>query len=85
MSLVLDRATEDRIQRQLDRGPYAAPAELINRALDLLESENDLLARREEIAAKLQRCFDQSERGETYSPEEARAILTERRATRAAR
>ncbi|HZL50399.1 MAG TPA: hypothetical protein VFC37_05555 [Terracidiphilus sp.] len=86
MSLVLDPATEDRIQRQLERGPYTAPAELINRALDLLETQDDwLLRNKEAINAGLDRTFAQAARGEGYSPEESRALLEQHRTNRAAK
>lgn len=38
MSLVLDAATEARIHNELATGRYAAPADLLNQALDLLEA-----------------------------------------------
>ena len=83
MSLVLDPATEARIQQEFATGRYAAPADLLNQALDLLEAERrDLAARRAAIVARLDESYAQSERGEGYSPEEARAILAERRAAR---
>jgi len=86
MSLALDPATEQRIQRQLERGTYSAPTEVVNRALDLLEAEEqDLATRRAELAARLQHGFDQATRGELYSPDEARAVLAERRAARMAK
>jgi len=84
MSLVLDAATEDRIQRQLERGPYLAPAELINRALDLLEADDWLFQNRDAINADLDESSAQAARGEGYSPEEAMALLAARRAARAA-
>jgi len=84
MSLVLDPATEDRIQRQLDRGPYAEPAELLNRALDLLEADDWLVRNSEAINADLEESSAQAARGEGYSPEEAMALLAARRAARAA-
>jgi Arc/MetJ-type ribon-helix-helix transcriptional regulator len=83
MSLTLDPATEQRIQRQLDRGAYTAPTDVINHALDLLEAEDDwLLHNRDAINASLDESFAAKERGESYSPEEAEAILAERRAAR---
>jgi Arc/MetJ-type ribon-helix-helix transcriptional regulator len=86
MTLILDPATEQRLQRQLARGPYTEPSELLAHALDLLEAEEqDLAARRAELAARLQRGFDQATRSELYSPDEARAILAERRAARMAK
>jgi Arc/MetJ-type ribon-helix-helix transcriptional regulator len=86
MSLVLSPATEARIQAELATGRYAAPDELLNRALDSLKDEDeDLSANRSALAEKLQRGYDQATRGELYSPEQARAILAERRAARIAR
>ena len=84
MSLVLDPATEDRIQRQLERGSYTAPAELINRALDLLAADDCLLQNRDAINADLEESSAQAARGEGYSPEEAMSLLAARRAARAA-
>jgi len=83
MSLVLDPALEERIQRQLDRGPFREPAELLSHALDLVEAEDDWLFRnREVINVALEQSFAAKERGESYSPEEAEAMLSERRAAR---
>ncbi len=83
MSLALDPATEQRIQREIARGPYREPAELINRALDLLESqENWLLRNKDAINERLEESMAQAERGEVYSPEEARALLARDRQSR---
>jgi Arc/MetJ-type ribon-helix-helix transcriptional regulator len=84
MSLVLDPVTEERIQRQLDRGAFREPAELLSHALDLVEAEDDWLFRnREAINVALDQSFAAKERGESYSPEESKAMLSERRASRA--
>jgi Arc/MetJ-type ribon-helix-helix transcriptional regulator len=80
MSLVLSPATEARIQTELATGRYAAPDELLNRALDSLQA--DLAEHRSTLADKLQRGYDQATRGELYSPDQARAILAKRRAAR---
>jgi Arc/MetJ-type ribon-helix-helix transcriptional regulator len=90
MSLALDPATEQRIQRELARGPYRGPAELINRALDLLESqtesqENWLLRNKDAINERLEESMAQAERGEVYTPEEIRALLSQDRQSRANR
>jgi hypothetical protein len=39
MAITLDAATEERIQRQFDRGAFAGPIELLAHALDLIEEE----------------------------------------------
>ncbi len=89
MSLVLSPATEARIQAELATGRYAAPDELLNRALDLLEAETEpddwLSANKDAVRAMLDESLAAEARGESYSMEEAEAILASRRAERAAR
>jgi len=85
MTLTLDPATEQRLQRELARGVYDDPAELIAHALELVEAEEDwLLRNKEAINADLDESFAAKERGEGYSLEETSAILAERRAARQA-
>ena len=88
MAITLDAAIEQRIQRQLDRGAYREPSELLAHALDLVEAEavqEDWLFRNKEaINADLDRTFDQASRGEGHSPEESRALLARHRASRVA-
>jgi predicted transcriptional regulator len=80
MPITLDPATEARIQRELARGIYATPDELITRAIDSIAADEDwLLRNREAINERLDESFAAAERGETYSPEEAQAILGKRR------
>jgi hypothetical protein len=96
MTLTLDPALEQRLQQELARRDIDSPADLIAHALDLLEAEptaeatnqamNDWLHRNKAaINAGLVESFAAKERGASYSPEEARAILAERRAARANR
>ncbi len=74
---------EARIQAELASGRYEAADELLNRALDSLQAEdatthcmNDwLLRNKDAIRAGLEESFAAKERGESYSPEEAEAIL----------
>jgi Arc/MetJ-type ribon-helix-helix transcriptional regulator len=83
MSLTLDPATEERVHRELARGSYREPAEVISRALDLLEADRqDLDTRRSALLTRIEESFAQADRGDTYSPEEARAELIARRAAR---
>jgi Arc/MetJ-type ribon-helix-helix transcriptional regulator len=80
MSLALDPATEQRIQREIARGAYCEPAELINRALDLLESQENWLARNKDaIHQRLAESMAQAERGELHSPDEVRSLLAQDR------
>ena len=78
-SLALDPATGAGIQRELERGRFREPADLIAHALDLLEAEEAaedwLLRNREAINQRLDESFAQSEHGESSSPQVARTIL----------
>jgi Arc/MetJ-type ribon-helix-helix transcriptional regulator len=83
MSLVLDPATEQRIQRELARGVYSEPTEVIAHALDLLEAERkDLATRRAEIIAELENSIAQADRGEGYDEAQLRVRMAARRAAR---
>jgi Arc/MetJ-type ribon-helix-helix transcriptional regulator len=96
MSLVLDPATEARIQQALSTGPFREPAELLAHALDLVEAERAslepadtemedwLLRNKDAISADLDETFAQAARGEGYSLEESKALLAESRARRLA-
>jgi predicted transcriptional regulator len=78
MAITLDDDLEQRIQRQLDRGAFREPAELLAHALDLVEAEID--ARRTAWVARLEESCAQADRGEGYTEEELRARMAERRA-----
>ena len=81
MTLTLDAATEQRIQREIELGHYRDPAEVIARALDLLDAEEEWLLRNQEaLNQRLDESMAQVQRGELYTGEEARQILAERRA-----
>jgi len=85
MTLRLTPPTEQRIKRQAELGPFHEPDEVVNRTLDLLESQESWIARnRDAIRERLEHSWAQAERGELYTPEEALRILDERRAARAA-
>ncbi len=85
MSLILDPATEQHLQQELATGRYRDLDDLIAQGLKLVQAEReDSSAAQSALAQKLQRGYDQASRGELYSPEEARAILAQRRAARAA-
>ncbi|HXE09713.1 MAG TPA: hypothetical protein VN612_17545 [Acidobacteriaceae bacterium] len=85
MAIALDSNTEKRIQRQLARGAFREPSELLAHALDLIEAEEDwLLRNREAIDGDLDESFGELARGEGYSLEEAKSLLEQRRASRVA-
>lgn len=51
---------------------------MVNRALDLLESQESWIARnRDAIRERLEHSWAQAECGEVYTPEEARRLLDE--------
>lgn len=79
MTLTLDAQTEQRIQRELDRGHYADPSEVIAHALDLLQDQEDwLLHNKDAINERLGESIAQAQRGEIYTADEAARILDER-------
>jgi Arc/MetJ-type ribon-helix-helix transcriptional regulator len=88
MAIALDAEIEQRIRRQIERGAFREPAELLAHALDLVEAETEpedwLLRNKEAINADLDESFAQAARGESFTPEESRALLAKHRASRAA-
>jgi pimeloyl-CoA synthetase len=58
--------------------------EILDRAFEIIRAEQEvddwMLANRDEIAVKLERAFEQSERGEVMDGEEAVQMLQERHA-----
>jgi Arc/MetJ-type ribon-helix-helix transcriptional regulator len=94
MTLTLDPATEQRLQQELATGRYREPSELIAHLLDLAEADRDnssatkqamndwLLRNKATINTALDESFAAKARGESYSAEEAAAMLAERRAAR---
>ena len=86
MTLTLDPVIEQRIQRELERGHFRTPAEVIEHALNLLESQGDwLLRNKDAINERLEESMAQAERGEVYTPEEVRELLNQDRQNRAKR
>jgi len=85
MTVTLDPVTEERLQRELARGVYESPSELIAHALELVAAEEDWLIRNKQaIHSDLDRTFAQATRGEGHSPEESRVLLAQHRAARPA-
>jgi len=86
MVINLDPETEARIQRQIERGSFSEPAELLAHALDVIEAQDDWFLRNQEaINERLEVSIAQAARGESCSPEESLKILAERRAARTTR
>ena len=79
MNLALDDQTQLRIQREIDRGHFREPAEVIAHALDLLESQEDwLLRNREAISERLEESIAQAQRGEVFTLDDAARLLDEK-------
>jgi len=86
MNLTLDPATEQRIQREIDLGHYRDPAEVIARAVSLLEAEEEWLRRNKKaLNDRLKESMAQAERGEVYTAEEVRSLLKKDRKARGSR
>jgi Arc/MetJ-type ribon-helix-helix transcriptional regulator len=80
MKFALDEATEQRIRRELERGHYREPAEVIARALELLEAEEEwLTSRRLALQARLEQSMGQIDRGEGIPGDRVLEVLAERR------
>jgi antitoxin ParD1/3/4 len=80
MAITLDPATEQRIQRELERGHYASPAEVIAQALDLLEAEQEWLQiTKSALNARLEESIAQIDRGEGIPGDQLLKVLAERR------
>jgi len=80
MAITLDPATEQRIQRELERGHYNSPAEVIAQALDLLEAEQEWLQiGKSALNQRLEQSMAQIDRGEGIPGDQLLHVLAERR------
>ena len=81
MTITLRPEQEKVVAQAIQSGTYRSPEEVIERALEVLRSEEAwLLDHRDEITEKIDRAFRQFERGEFFSAEESRADMEERKA-----
>jgi len=81
MTITLRPENEKMIAEAMQTGAYQSPDEVIERALRMLHSEEAWLGdHRAEITEKIERAFEQSERGEFFSAEESRADMEKRKA-----
>jgi Arc/MetJ-type ribon-helix-helix transcriptional regulator len=80
MTITLRPEHEKAIAEAIQSGAYQSPEEVIERALEVLRSEDAwLLDHRDEIAEKIDRAFGQFGRGEFLSAEESRADMDKRK------
>jgi Arc/MetJ-type ribon-helix-helix transcriptional regulator len=80
MTITLRPEHEKLIAEALRTGAYQNPQEVIGRALEMLQSEDEWLQDpKNSIEAKIERAFAQFERGEFLSPDESRAAMEKRK------
>ena len=84
MTVTLTPELEDLIQRKLDSGEYETPEQVLVNAVYHLNQDNEDFSgwSTAELQAAADEGWEQAERGETMSGEEARSRLAERRAAR---
>ena len=81
MTITLRPEHEKVVTQAIQSGAYENPDEVIERALEVLRSEDAwLLDQKDEIAEKIDRAFGQFERGEFFSADESRADMETRKA-----
>jgi len=81
MTITLGPEHEKVVNEAIQSGAYKSPEEVIERALEVLRSDDRwLLDHKDEIAAKIDHAFVQFERGEFFSAEESRADMEKRKA-----
>ena len=81
MTITLRPEHEKLIAEAMQTGAYQNPDDVVGRALEVLHSEDEWLHdHKREIEEKIERAFEQFERGEFLSAEESRADMEKRRA-----
>jgi antitoxin ParD1/3/4 len=81
MSITLRPEHEKTISQAIQSGAYQNPDQVIERALELLRSEDGWLHdHKEELAEKIDRAFGQFERGEFFSSRDSRTDMEKRKA-----
>jgi antitoxin ParD1/3/4 len=81
MTITLSPEHEKLITQAIQSGAYQNPDEVIGRALEILQSEDEWLhGHSAEIGEKIERAFGQFERGEFFSAEESQADMEKHKA-----
>lgn len=76
MTLELKPEIEALIQKRLQSGAFSSAEEVIERALEFLNAEEDWLAdNRDQIAAQIQAGWEEAQRGELTDGENVRAEM----------
>jgi len=85
MTIKVRPEDEQLIQERLESGAFATPEEVIHRALESLQADEEWLrSNRAMIHDKIERAFAQFERGEGLTPEESLAQLEAKKVSRRA-
>ncbi len=80
MTITLRPEHEQLIAEAMRTGAYQNPDDVIGRALEMLHTEDEWLHdQKDSIGAKIERAFEQFERGEFFSAEESRADMEKRK------
>jgi antitoxin ParD1/3/4 len=81
MTITLRPEQEQLIAQAIQTGAYQNPEEVIGKALEMLQFEDERLhGGKDLIHEKIERAFGQFERGEYFSAEESRANMEKRKA-----
>ncbi len=76
MTIHLRPETAALIAKRIESGAFSTPEEVIERAIELLSSEEDWLAQnRDEIASKIEEGWEQAERGELTDGDDVKAEM----------
>ncbi|MEO6757983.1 MAG: type II toxin-antitoxin system ParD family antitoxin [Saprospiraceae bacterium] len=81
MTITLNPEQERLLAQALQDGAYRNASDVIARALEVLRAEDGWLhERREDVSAKIDRAFEQFDRGEFYTDQQSRADMEQRKA-----
>lgn len=80
MTITIRPEHERLIAQAIHAGSYQSPDEVIERALEVLRSEDDwLVEHKNEIGDKIDRAFTQFDQGQFFSAAESRADMEKRK------
>jgi Arc/MetJ-type ribon-helix-helix transcriptional regulator len=81
MTVTIRPDHEELIVRAIQNGAYRDPDQVIERALEVLRSEDEWLdENRAAVNDKIERAFGQFERGDFFSADQSRADMEKRKA-----
>lgn len=81
MTITLSPVQEHLVAQATQNGGYRNADDVIARALEVLRAEDGWLhEQREAVYAKIERAFDQFERGEFFTDQQSRADMAQRKA-----